>query len=156
MTSQFGFTNKTTSTKTIGVTELGVTSNYAKIVDEPTVVVLNNKTCPLDQGELITYRVSDVAKVSSSQVVQNPSRVRNGVQYVAKVENILRTTDSAGNIVSDEPVVAYLTVRHQKSGNINGTHINQIVSRLLGSIMRKDGTVRFDDMMRGAIVPDVD
>lgn len=156
MTSQFSFTNKTDSTKTIAPVTVGVISNYAKVVDEPNTVVLSNRTCPLDQGELVTYRVNDVAKVSTSQKIQNPSKVRNGVQYVAKVEEILRTTDTNGNIVCDEPVVAYLTIRHQKSGNITSAQITEVIRRLLGTVQKSDGSYRWDDLMRSAIVPITD
>jgi hypothetical protein len=156
MTSSFGFSNKTVSENAIAPVAIGVTSNYAKIEDEPTAVVLSNRTCPLDQGELVTYRVNDVNKVSTSQTIQNPSRVRNGVQYVAKVEEILRTTDNDGNIICDEPIVAYLTIRHQKSGNITAAIITEVVTRLLGAIQKADGSYRWDDLMRSAIVPTVD
>lgn len=156
MTSQFNFTNKTDGKVAVTPIAVGVTTNYAKVVDEPNTVVLSNRTCPLDQGELITYRVNEVNKVSTSQKIQNPSKVRNGVQYVAKVEEILRTTDAAGQIVCDEPIVAYLTIRHQKSGNITSDQITEVLRRLLGAVQKSDGSYRWNDLMRSAIVPTVD
>ena len=156
MTSSFAFTNKTASTKTITPVGVGPVANYAKVVDEPSTVVLSNRTCPLDQGELVTFRVNEVNKVSTSQTIQNPSKVKNGVQYVAKVEEILRTKDSNGDIVCDEPIVAYLTIRHQKSGNISAAQITEVVTRLLGAVQKADGSYRWDDLMRSAIVPTVD
>nr|URG16175.1 MAG: coat protein [Leviviridae sp.] len=156
MTSKFGYTNVTASGKTITPVAIAPVQNYAKVVDEPNTVVLSNKTCPLDQGELLTFRVNDVNKVSTSQTIQNPTRVKNGVQYVAKLEEILRTSTQEGEVICDEPVVAYLTIRHQKSGNITSAMITEVVNRLLGSVQKADGTFRWDDLMRSAIVPITD
>ena len=86
--------------------------------------------------------------------MQNPSPVRNGIQYVIKVEDILRTVDTtSGAILMDEPVVAYLTIRHQKSGNVTPAIVADVVSRTIGACMRTDGTWRFDDLMRSALAP---
>lgn len=153
MTSSFAFTNTTAMTKSITPIAIKPTTNYAKVEDEPDQAVLSNKTCPLDQGELISYKASKVAKVSTTQTIQNPSVVPNGIQYVIKAEEILRTIDADGKIVCDEPIVAYLTIRHQCSGNITNALIGQVVTRVLGACMREDGTWRFDDLMRSALVP---
>lgn len=53
----------------------------------------------------------------------------------------------------DEPVVAYLTIRHQKSGNVTPAIIADVVSRVIGACMRTNGTWRFDDLMRSALSP---
>lgn len=153
--SSYGFTNVTpmAAAKAVAPVDIKVIDNYAKTKDEPSVVVLNNKTCPLDQGELITYRCNEVDKVSSSQRIQNPTRVKNGIQYVVKVEEILRTTDADGKIISDEPVVAYVTFRHQKSGNITPALVEEALKRMLGALYKTDGNSRISDMMRSAIAP---
>jgi hypothetical protein len=151
--SSFGFTNKDVSDKTIAPNDLKLVGSYARVEDEADVCVLSNKTAPLDQGELITFRANTLDKVSTSQTVQYPTAVRNGVQYVIKAEEILRTVDDSGNIVSDEPVVAYLTIRHQCSTHITADLVNQVVLRVLGACYKEDGTNRFDDLMRSALVP---
>lgn len=152
--STFGFTNVTANAVKVTPVDVKVVSNYARTEDEADVCVLSNKTAPLDQGELITYRANDLDRVSSTQVVQNPAPVRNGVQYVIKVEDILRTVESTtGTILMDEPVVAYLTIRHQKSGNVTPAIVADVVSRVIGACMRTDGTWRFDDLMRSALAP---
>lgn len=156
MGSTFSFTNRTASTHDVTPVLIGPVTNYAKLQDEPTVAVFANKTAALDQGELLTYRCSDVAKVSTTQVIQNPLKVRNGVQYVIKVEEILRTTDTAGVLIGDEPIVAYLTVRHQKSGNITPALVEEVITRLYGGLYKADGTSRVGDLMRNALVPTTD
>lgn len=154
MSSTFGFTNSTAmSDVSIVPIDVKPVTNYGKIQDEPTVCALQNKTAPLDQGEVMTYRANELKEVSTCQVIQNPAKVRNGVQYVIKLDEILRTTDTDGNIVCDEPIVAYVTIRHQKSGNITAALVEQVYKRLQGAIYKEDGTTRFADLMRSALVP---
>lgn len=151
--TSFGFTNVTESTLAVKPINVKLVTNYARIEDEPTSCVLANKTAPLDQGELITLRANDIDRVSSTQIIQNPSPVRNGIQYVIKVEDILRTVDANGVVLMDEPIIAYLTVRHQKSGNVTPTMVVDMVKRVMGACVRADGTWRFDDLMRSALAP---
>lgn len=153
-TSKFGYTNTDKLTATTSMVDMKMHSLYAKVEDEPTSAVMSNKTCPLDQGELITYRAQPVDRVSSSQKIQFPAQQRNGVQYVIKCEEILRTTDADGKVIMDEPVVAYLTIRHQTTSNITDALITEVVSRVLGAAYDKTaGCYRWGDLMRSALVP---
>lgn len=153
-TSSFGFTNTEALTAKATMTDMKMRSLYAKVEDEPTSAVLSNKTCPLDQGELVTYRAQPVDHVSSSQKIQFPAQQRNGVQYVIKCEEILRTKDADGKVIMDEPVVAYLTIRHQTTSNITDDLITQVVGRVLGAAYDKTaGCYRWGDLMRSALVP---
>lgn len=155
--SSFGYTNVTANAKTVAPVSLKVVTNYSRLgTDKAEECVLSNKTAPLDVGEMITYRANDLDKVTSTQQIQNPTPNRSGIQYVVKVEDILRTVDANGNIISDEPVVAYLTIRHQKSGNVTPAHVESIVSRVIGACQRADGTFRYDDLMRSGITPIAD
>lgn len=147
-----GFTNKLVSEHSMPSYSLGLKDNYACVEDEPTCEVLSNKTCPLDLGEKVTFRYNDIDKVTTSLSIQNPSKVRNGIQYVAKEEFAQRTVDANGNIIYDEPVVAYLVVRHQKTGTIAPATVDLAVQRLMGSVIKSDGSTRFGDMMLGALV----
>lgn len=154
LTSKFGFTNVTPSSKTITPITLNVVDSYAPITDEPTEVVLTNTTCPVDQGELVSYKASKVAKVSTTQDIRNPDKVTTGVQYVVKVEEILSTTsDTDPTFRVDTPIVAYLTIRHNNSSLVTDAVIGQVVNRLLGASMKADGTYRFGDLMRSALKP---
>lgn len=155
-TSSFGYTNTTANTTTLAPVKLGLVTNYAKIQDTPDACVMANKTSPLDQGELVTIRYQKLDKVSTSQDLAYPLPERGGCQYVYKVEDILRTTDENGKIINDEPVVAYLTIRHQRTGNITADIIKQIACRVLGVCISDKGTTRFIDTMRGDCSPDAD
>jgi len=153
-TSTFGFTNTTDLTDSVVITGIKPKSNYALIAEQPTYVETQNRTTPLDQGERLTYRCQDVDRVSTAQVIQNPGKVRNGVQYVVKLEEILRTRDDAGNIVMDEPIVMYVTVRHQKTGNIQSSHLDTVFKRLLGAMYDESADAfRWNDLMRSALLP---
>lgn len=129
-------------------------TNYAKLQDSPDACVLANKTSPLDQGELVTIRYQKLDRVSTSQDLAYPMPDRAGVQYVYKVEDILRVTDEKGVVVSDEPIIAYLTIRHQRTGNVDANAIKQIAQRVLGVCISDTGTSRFEDTMRGDCTPD--
>jgi predicted RNA-binding protein with TRAM domain len=153
-TSTFAFTNTTDLSTSVTITGIKPKTNYALIAEQPTFVESQNKTAPLDQGERMTFRCQDVDKVSTAQVIQNPGKVKNGVQYVVKLEEILRTADGEGNIIMDEPIVMYLTVRHQKSGNIRASHLDTIFKRLLGAMYDETaGEFRWNDLMRSALLP---
>lgn len=155
-TSSFGFSNTTANTTTVAPVKLGLVTNYAKIQDTPDACVMANKTSPLDQGELVTIRYQKLDKVSTAQDLAYPLPERGGCQYVYKVEDILRTTDSNGKIINDEPVVAYLTIRHQRTSNITADIIKQVACRVLGVCISDTGTMRFVDTMRGDCSPDAD
>lgn len=149
--STFSFSNKDASTITVPTVKLNVMENYAKTADQPTVAILSNKTCTLDQGELLTYRCNDIGDVTTSLKPYYPAPVRSGVQYVIKLEELLRTP--YGNGFIDDPIVLYVTIRHTKSGNITDSIIDDLYHRLNGAIVKEDGTTRFGDLMRSALVP---
>jgi len=155
--SAFGFTNTTPGSNTVTPIALGLTSNYALADEDANNAILNNKTAPIDAEELITFRSRSIAQVNTDLNIQYPSPVKGGIQYQVQVEDVLTTTDTAdASFRVDEPIVALLTIRHPKSGNIGSTQIAAVMNRLLGCIMKSDGTWRFDDLMRGAERPIVD
>lgn len=157
MTSSFSFTNTSAmSGVTVAPTDLKPVSNYAKVEDESTVVTLSNKTAAISQGELLTYGCQPIKQVATKQKSTNPGKVSEGVQYQIRLDELLRTESSDGSIVYDEPIVAYLVVRHPLSSNITPTHVGTVVTRLLGASMREDGTFRFDDIMRSGLAPVAD
>lgn len=154
LTSQFGFTNVTPSTHTITPITIGAVDNYAITSDEPTEAVYTNTTCPVDQGELLSYKASKVSKVSTTQDVLHPEVVQSGIQYVIKLEEILTTTSTTDPTFRvDTPIVAYLTIRHGKSSVVTDAVVGQVANRLFGAAMKADGTFRFGDLMRNALKP---
>jgi hypothetical protein len=157
MTSSFSFTNTSAMTGvTVAPTDLKPVTNYAKVEDEATVVTLTNKTAAISQGELLTYGCQPVKQVATKQKSTNPGKVSEGVQYQIRLDELLRTENTDGSIVYDEPIVAYLVVRHPLSSNITASHIGTVVTRLVGAAMREDGTFRFDDLMRSGLAPSAD
>lgn len=153
MTSTFAFANKEAGA-TVPTTAIGACTNYAKKTDEPTEAVLTNKTCTLDQGELVTYRCREINQVASGLQVLYPARVLNGVEFGVRVDELLRTKDDGGIIICDEPVVATLTIKCPKSSNMTTDVINTVVNRLLGACYDQTANrYRWDDLMRSALVP---
>lgn len=152
-TSSFSFTNTTASTHNVTPVEIGEKTNYSAIADEPTRHVRQNTTAALDQGELLTVTSTPVRKVTCSLPLVYPLGSKQGVQYMVKLDEVLRTVDGAGNIVCDEPIVAYLVIRHQITPNITTSIVETVVKRLLGACYKSDGTSRFGDWMRSALEP---
>lgn len=157
MTSSFSFTNISdmASVKVTPV-EIDPISTYAKSEDSATNCELKNKTCDLGQGEMLSFQCTGINNVSTKQPILNPAKVLSGVQYIVRLDEILRTKDIAGNVICDEPIVMYLTVRHPNSSNIEPTHVEEVFKRLVGACLRNDGSYRFDDLMLSALAPVAD
>jgi hypothetical protein len=155
--SQFGFTNSTDSGNSIVPKALGLTSNYALTDEDANNSVLSNKTAPIDAEEIVTFRSRRIATVNTDLNIQHPSQVKNGIQYQVQLEDVLVTTDDADTSFRvDEPIVALLTIRHPRSGNITEAHVATVFNRLVSCLMKTDGTWRFADLMRGAERPIAD
>lgn len=155
--SAFGFSNITDGTHTITPKALGLTTNYALTGEDANNAILNNKTAPIDAEEIVTFRSRSIASVNTDLNIQNPSKVKSGIQYQVQLEDVLVTTDSEDAAFRiDEPIVALLTIRHPRSGNITDAHVATVVNRLISCLMKSDGTWRFADLMRGAERPIAD
>lgn len=153
-TSSFSFTNITPSENKVAPINIDPVTDYAKTEDEATECSLKNKTCALGQGELLSFSCVDIKNVSTKQPILNPAKNTSGVQYICRLDEILRTThDETGEIICDEPIVMYLTVRHNVSSFITPDHIKNIFQRLAGALKRDDGSYRFDDLMLSALAP---
>jgi hypothetical protein len=154
-TSGFLFTNTTPESSTsVAPIQMGLVSNYAVERDTARMAVLNNKTAPIDAQELVTYSSRDIATINTDLSVQNPARVKAGVLYTIQVQDTLVTTDSSDPTYRvDEPIVASLSIRHGKSGNITSSIVASVVARLIGACRHNDGSWRFDDLMRSAEKP---
>lgn len=155
--SAFGFTNNSDSSNEITLKSLGLTSNYALTAEDANNAVLSNRTAPIDAEEIVTFRTRSISTVNTDLNIQNPSKVKSGIQYQVQLEDTLVTTDTEdASFRVDEPVVALLTIRHPRSGNITEAHVGQIFTRLISCLMKNDGSWRFADLMRGAERPIAD
>lgn len=155
ITSTFGYTNTSTTSRAYDDYTLGITTNYGLKEDEPDRVIVDNNRAPMDQAEIVTYQGMPIPRVNTTKYLVNnhPSGIPGGVQYVIKVEELLSTRDSATGSRIDEPIVMYLTVKHPRSGNITSTIITEVFNRLKGALMLSDGTYRWDDLMRLSMKP---
>lgn len=155
--SSFGFTNTTAGSHDVDQVALGLTTNYAVALDHADETILNNKTAPIDVEEKVTFRSRNIQNVNTTLNIQYPAKVTKGVQYQVILEDTLSTTDTAdADFRVDEPIVMMLTVRHPKSGNITSTQLATVFQRLVSTMMKADGSYRFDDLMRSAERPVVD
>jgi hypothetical protein len=156
-TSAFSYTNKTAGSNTVTPLALGLTSNYALAQDIQDQVVLNNKTAPIDAEELVAFRSRTIKDVNSNANIQYPAPVKSGIEYSLRLDEVLTTTDSSdASYRVDEPIVCTIAFRHPKSGNIGNSQIAEVFLRAISSLMKADGSWRFDDLMRSAERPIAD
>lgn len=154
--SSFGFTNTTAGAHDVDQIALGLTTNYALTSDQANNVVLNNKTAPIDQEEIVTVRSGNI-DIKSKANIMYPAPVKTGMEYGVRLDEVLSTTDSADpSYRVDEPIICSITFRHPKSGNITNAIVAQVFQRAISTLMKADGTWRFADLMRSAERPIVD
>jgi hypothetical protein len=161
--SSFSFTNTTANTHDVTPIALSMVSNYGSwdgegdkrtqnLAKENTV--MTNRTASTDAPELISYSSKNIPSVNTSMTNLYPPPVNTGVQYRVVVEDMLTTTETTDPTFRvDEPIVAQLIIRHPKSSNITSTQVEAVFKRLVGAVMKNDGTFRFDDLMRGCEEP---
>lgn len=161
-TYSFGVTNTTASTHTLAPIALGMSTNYAKTVDEPDLARVKNKTAALDQQEMISYRARAIKKVGPVIPVYYPGPVQDGVLYSIDIQCILRETRDDGTII-DHPCEAWLTIKHDVAAawTANGTsaspsYVGQVLARLNGACYTNAGAERFDALAKSALVPTSD
>lgn len=153
LTSKFTFTN-TTAGDTVATVAVGMLTNYAKTSDEPTEAVLTNKTATIDQPELVTYRSRKIDRVATYNTISYPCRVTEGVEYGVRLDEVLRNKDANGTILYDDPIVASITFKHQRSAYVTPEVMTQVLTRLLGALYDETtNSFRFGDLMRQALVP---
>lgn len=153
--SNFSYSNNDNSMLTVRPTVIKPMTDYAKVKNDAELAVYSNLTCDLDRPELISYNCSKLDKVTTQIPLAFPMPNRSGVTYGVKVEDILRTITPQGEVVGDEPIVMYLTIRHQTTGNMTPQKVEAIFLRLIGALYKgnqDDGyTTRFADLMRSAL-----
>lgn len=155
--SSYQFSNTTASTHPVTPKVLGVTTNYALQGDAADVVTLNNKTAPIDAEEVIQYRSRTLEKPNWLVPVLNPPKVMRTIEYSTRIDAILTTTDSSdASFRVDEPITCSISIRHPKSGNFTNALVAEMFVRSISTLLRSDGTWRFDDLMRSAERPIVD
>lgn len=159
-TKTWGFAEGSEVDLNIATSPVKPVSEFALVEDEPTQCSLMNKTSSVDLGERLTYGCRTIPTVSSGLDNMHPGRVQTGVQYQIKLDEQLSVqSDADPNYRVDLPIVATLTIRHTKDGNIGNNEIGTVVERLVSACMQKSGstmTWRFEDLMKSALRPTVD
>lgn len=154
LTANFSFTNTSEASNSLKYVNLDPVSDYGLTHDEPNRVSLTNKTASIDQPELITYQADRVGSVNSYVTNSNPPKVQDYLRYGVRVDELLRVTSSDNdNYVVDYPIVMNITVKHAANNLITADMIKQVFQRLLGTLVRDDGSYRFDDLMRHSLRP---
>lgn len=157
-TSSFAFTNTTTGA-TVDTTAIQPKTKYAPIPSSTPgqEYTVTNSTCPVDQGEQISYRSRAINNVTSAMPVVYPARVQSGVEFGVRVDEILRTKDSDGTILCDEPIICTVTMKAPRSSNITEAILETVWERTLGALYdATNSRYRFADLMKTALEPMAD
>jgi hypothetical protein len=150
----FSYTNKTAGTNTVTPLALNLPANYALTRDEADVVQMSNKTAPIDAEELVQFRSRNLPEMSTFAHIQNPSPVKTAMEYSLRLDEVLSITDSAdASYRVDEPITCTVTFRHARNGLITNSVIGEVFLRAISSLMKADGSWRFEDLMRSAERP---
>lgn len=152
------YTNRTQRSIAESVKEyqLGLTSNYAVIKDEPNEFILDNLTAPTDARELIGFRYRKIGNVNTDLDIQYPGRVKSGVNYAIQLEETVSDENVTTGDRYDYPLVMYLTVRHPNIGAVSDELLAETFERLCSIIRDSQGTYIFNRMARGALRPKED
>lgn len=158
LSTAFGFTNTTaTTSKSVSLYDMGETTNYGLTEDEPDHAEISNKTCPLDQPEIINYFCRPHGVDASIQAKNvHPNKVKAGVSYGVRYEAMLRTTDSVdATFVVDDPIKVQISINHALNGQITASLVKTALQRAISTLIEADGTWRLDDLMRSSCKPTV-
>jgi hypothetical protein len=154
--SDFTYTNKTASTEELALYKLGLTTNYTQDKTNNTCVC-KNRVSDLDAEERITFSSRPIARTDTGLQILYPAANTKSIQYDVKVEEVLKTTDSADpSFRVDNPIVMSLQIRHERTGFITETILNEVWKRLNSAITKEDGTTRFMDLARESEAPIAD
>lgn len=155
--SKFAFTNTTASSADVNPTNLGMVTNYGPVTSKKPgeEFPMTNTTCPNDQGELVTYRARPLNSVSTELPVMYPARVRQGVEFGARLDEILRSTDETnGFIIQDSPIVCSVAFKAERNAVITEEVLDEVWLRMCGALYDETtGKWRFADLMKNALQP---
>lgn len=114
----------------------------------------------VDNVEMVTYESKDVGGVGTYLTAANKVNQKKSVTYTIRLDEQLKLTSTDDPTYAETvPVVAMITIRHPKNGNLDTTDIDTVFHRLIGAAYKTvNGVVqtRFDDLMQGCCKPEAD
>jgi hypothetical protein len=145
------YTNTESRVQTLPEYDLGLTTNYFVVKDEPDQVMLDNHTAPKHK-ELITLTANSVAAVNTNCRVAFPNPVRGGTRIRVQLETLVKNTLADGSEVED-PINMYLTAVVPDNGFVTDADVAEVFRRLVSVLHKDDGSYRFDELLRGGLKP---
>lgn len=153
--SSLGFTNTVSGTAVTG-TNLQITANYG-LINAPVPAEetrLKNKTGPVDQKEILSYRNRRIESVNTYNKIYYPARVVAGQEFGIRLDEILRTKDENGFVICDEPIVLSVSFKAPMSSNLTNAILNTIFQRMMGAVpVDSDGKMDWISLMMGSTNP---
>lgn len=155
LSSSLGFTNTKAGTAITG-TDLEITSNYGQVnAPRPAEETrLMNKTGPVDQKEILSYRNRHIDSINTYNKIYYPARVTSGQEFGIRLDEVLRTEDENGFIICDEPIVLSVSFKAPMSNNLTNAVLTTIFKRMMGMIaVDATGNMDWLSLMMGSTNP---
>lgn len=153
--TSFGYTNTEKSGANLALVDLGITTNYSLMADEPSYVTYSNNTAPLTSPETVSYRFEKINKVNTSNTILYPQKVSSGVRYGTRNDSVLTTTFTGDSCCTENlvqnPVVVTISVSHDVSPYVTDAFVKDAFERAVSDWYDKNGNFRGGQLMRGAI-----
>lgn len=153
--SSLGFTNVSEGSTVTG-TNLQITANYGQI-NAPTPAEetrLKNKTGPVDQKEILSFRNRRIDSVNTYNKIYYPARITAGQEFGIRLDEVLRTEDENGFIICDEPIVLSVSFKAPMSSNLTNEVLNTIFKRMIGAVPADpNGNMDWLSLMMGSTNP---
>lgn len=153
ITSSLGFTNDTPNAGTMPYPGIALSTSYGTILNGADEVRLRNATGPVDQREVLSYRARDIKSVNTVNKIYYPSRVQSGVEFGVRLDEVLRTKDSNGFIICDEPIVLSISFKAPLSSNMSNDILTTIFERAYAAVLDESGKPDWLGIMTGALNP---
>lgn len=155
-TTSYPWSQKATTNVTMPLYTADIQSDFALLMDEPGECAYINTTSPKGMDEKVSFKYTDLKKVSGVQGTY-PVSSQKGYQFVVKDEFIVRQTDDKG-VSYDDPMTAYVVVRSTNGCALNtGDQVLKTLERLLGLFVKysNEGALTsqttLDKMIHGAV-----
>lgn len=157
LTSSFGYTDTTTTKKTISLPCINYASDYAVKEEVANATTLINTTTPVDQPETLRYAISDIANVYNNTGIDPAywSQNKRGVALTFGLHNIYRVSGFPNNESIDLPVQIHTVIRVPQSQYLPTEAIFSDWLRQVSMALETNGTDEsmLNSLLRGALNP---
>lgn len=167
-TSSWGYTNNTDSQESVTLKLVNLKSQYSGYTlnseeskgdnrpNNQSRIILSNRTAPRELDEKVMFAFRPLQEVRSFNLVTNPGKIRDGLEFRVRLDANLRTEWDNGDVV-DDPQVMELVFRGAGDGNVTAATVEEQFVRLISSCYDfTNDRWRFGDLLKQALEVETD